>query len=185
MKRSMGIYGGYFNPFHLGHLHVIQSSLEHLQLQKLITLPTFHNPLKENINSLHPLDQIKLLRTEISLPKVKISDFEFRHQTKCTADVLKKIHSRCSLDQFYLIVGLDQLGQFHRWSEYKWIIQNISICVIYRPRYDKYIENTHIHREFPHLFMSDLTKFINHSTPCLHILNLPGVDLSSSELRDS
>jgi nicotinic acid mononucleotide adenylyltransferase len=44
---------------------------------------------------------------------VKISDFEFRHQTKCTADVLKKIQSRCSLDQFYLIVGLDQLGQFH------------------------------------------------------------------------
>ena len=98
---------------------------------------------------------------------------------------IKKIQSRCSLDQFYLIVGLDQLGQFHRWAEYQWIIQNISICVIYRPRYDEYIENTHIHKEFPHLFMSDLTKFINHSTPCLHILNLPGVDLSSSELRDS
>lgn len=53
MKRTVGIYGGFFNPFHLGHLHVIQSSLEHLQLQKLITLPTFHNPLKENINSPH------------------------------------------------------------------------------------------------------------------------------------
>ena len=33
--------------FYLGHLHVIQSSLEHLQLQKLIVVPTFHNPLKE------------------------------------------------------------------------------------------------------------------------------------------
>ena len=185
MKRTVGIYGGIFNPFHLGHVHVIQSSLEHLQLQKLITLPTFHNPLKENINSLQPHDQIKQLRSEISLPKVKISDFEFRHHTKYTADVLKKIQSRCSLDQFYLIIGLDQLGQFHRWAEYQWIIQNISICVIYRPRYDEHIENTHIHKEFPHLFMSDLAKFINHSTPCLHILNLPGVDLSSSELRDS
>ena len=185
MKRTVGIYGGFFNPFHLGHLHVIQSSLKHLQLRKLITLPTFHNPLKENINSLYAHDQIKQLRSEISLPKVKISDFEFRHQTKCTADVLKKIQYRCSLDQFYLIVGLDQLGQFHRWKEYQWIIQNISICVIYRPRYDEYIENTQIHKEFPHLFMSDLTKFINNSTPCLHILNLPGVDLSSSELRDS
>ena len=183
MKRTVGIYGGFFNPFHLGHLHVIQSSLEHLQLQKLITLPTFHNPLKENINSLKPLDQIKQLRSEISLPKVKISDFEFRHQTKCTADVLKKIQSRCSLDHFYLIVGLDQLGQFHRWSDYQWIIQNISICVIYRPRYDDLIENSTIQKENPELFMPDLATFINHSTPCIHIIECDGIDVSSSELR--
>ena len=72
MKRTVGIYGGFFNPFHLGHLHVIQSSLEHLQLQKLITLPTFHNPLKENINSLKPYDQIKQLRSEITLSLIHI-----------------------------------------------------------------------------------------------------------------
>ena len=71
MKRDVGIYGGFFHPFHLGHLHVIQSSFKHLQLQKLITLPTFRNPLKENINSLNPYDQIKQLRSEINLPKVK------------------------------------------------------------------------------------------------------------------
>ena len=183
MKRTVGIYGGFFNPFHLGHLHVIQSSLEHLQLQKLITLPTFHNPLKENINSLNPLDQIKQLRSEISLPKVKISDFEFRHQTKCTAEVLKKIQSRCSLDQFYLIIGLDQLGQFHHWAEYQWIIQNISICVIYRPRYDDFIENSQVQKENPELFMPNLDKFINNSMPCIHIIENDGVDISSSELR--
>ncbi len=91
MIRTIGIYGGFFNPFHLGHLHVIQSSLQHLRLQKLIALPTFHNPLKENINSLNPYDQIKQLRSEINLPRVKVSDFEFRHQTQCTSDVLKKI----------------------------------------------------------------------------------------------
>jgi len=185
MKRTVGIYGGFFNPFHLGHLHVIQSSLEHLQLQKLITLPTFHNPLKENINSLNPYDQIKLLRSEITLPKVKISDFEFRHQTKCTAEVLQKIQSRCSLNQFYLIVGLDQLGQFHRWSEYQWIIQNISICVIYRPRYDEFIENSTVQKQYPDLFMPNLNNFINSSTPTYHILGNSGIDLSSSELRNS
>ena len=185
MKRTVGIYGGFFNPFHLGHLHVIQSSLEHLQLQKLITLPTFHNPLKENINSLNPYDQIKQLRSEITLPKVKISDFEFRHQTKCTAEVLQKIQSRCSLNQFYLIVGLDQLGQFHRWSEYQWIIQNISICVIYRPRYDNFIDNSQVQRENPSLFMPDLNSFINNSAPCMYIIKDTGVDISSSEIRDS
>ena len=183
MIRTIGIYGGFFNPFHLGHLHVIQSSLQHLRLQKLIALPTFHNPLKENINSLNPYDQIKLLRSEINLPRVKVSDFEFRHQTRCTSDVLKKIQTRCPLDRFYLIVGLDQLGQLHRWVDYQWIIRNISICVIYRPRYDGFIENSQVQKENPELFMPNLDKFINNSMPCIHIIENDGVDISSSELR--
>lgn len=185
MSRSIGLYGGFFNPLHAGHQHVIQKSLEYLQLKKIIVLPAFENPLKKNSNSLSIDDHIKNLRLELSSPQIKISDFEHRHHITCTYEGLQKIQSKCSLENFYLIIGLDQLGHFHLWDQYQWIIQNISICVIYRPRYDQFIENTHIHKEFPHLFMSDLTKFINHSAPCLHILNIPGVDLSSSELRDS
>ena len=185
MSRSIGLYGGFFNPLHAGHQHVIQKSLEHLQLKKLIVLPAFENPLKKNSNSLSIDEHIKSLRSELPSFQIKISDFEHRHRITCTYEGLQKIQSKCSLDNFYLIIGLDQLGHFHLWDQYQWIIQNISICVIYRPRYDQYIENTNIHKEFSHLFMSDLTKFINHSTPCLHILNIPGVDLSSSELRDS
>ena len=185
MNRKIGLYGGFFNPLHEGHVHVIESSMKSLNLKKLFILPTYQNPLKanQNLNSIN--SQLSNIRSKIKEPLVKVSDFEHRYKMKCTYDVLQKIKTKCDLSSFYLIIGLDQLGHFHEWKEYEWILKNISICVIYRPRYDNYIENTPIHKEFPHLFMSDLTKFINHSTRCFHILNLPGVDLSSSELRNS
>ena len=80
-------------------------------------------------------------------------------------------------------MGLDQLGKLHLWKNYQWIIQNISICVIYRPRYDDFIENSTVQKENPELFVPDLATFINHSTPCIHIIEGDGVDISSSELR--
>ena len=184
MPRSVGLYGGFFNPFHKGHLHVIRTSLKSLNLEELVVLPTFHNPLKSNSHASSINEQISKIESAINLSNVKVSDFEHSHQITSTQELLQKIQTIYPLNSCYLIIGLDQLGKLHLWKDYKWIIQNISICVIYRPRYDEYIENTHIHKEFPHLFMSDLTKFINHSTPCFHILNLPGVDLSSSELRN-
>ena len=185
MSKKIGLYGGFFNPFHKGHLHVIKSSIANLNLQKLIVLPTYQNPLKSNQNSKPIKSQLSNIRSQIKEPLVKVSDFEHRHQMKCTYEVLQKISTKCDLNSFYLIMGLDQLGHFHKWKEYEWILKNISICVIYRPRYDEFIENSTVQKQFPHLFMPNLETFINNSTPCSHILNVSGVEISSSELRNS
>jgi nicotinate (nicotinamide) nucleotide adenylyltransferase len=185
MNKKFGLYGGFFNPFHEGHLHVIQSSMQYLSLQKLFVLPTYQNPLKENIHQDSIQTQIKNLRDNLSSYPVKVSDFEYRHSIQSTHELLKKIQTKCSLDRFYLIMGLDQLGQLHLWKNYQWIIENISICVIYRPRYDKFIENSEIFNNHPHLFMQDLNTFINSSTPLIHLLKNDGVDMSSSEIRNS
>ena len=144
MTKKIGLYGGFFNPFHEGHLHVIKSSIANLNLQKLIVLPTYQNPLKSNQNSKPIKSQLSNIRSQIKEPLVKVSDFEHRHQMKCTYDVLQKISTKCNLNSFYLIIGLDQLGHFHKWKEYEWILKNISICVIYRPRYDESVSYTHL-----------------------------------------
>ena len=185
MNRKIGIYGGFFNPLHDGHIHVIKTCIENLSLGKLIVLPTYQNPLKENISQDSAMSKIFYLRSKIKEPLVKVSDFEHRYKMKCTYDVLQKIKTKCDLNSFYLIIGLDQLGHFHEWKEYEWILKNISICVIYRPRYDEFIENSTVQKQFSHLFMPDLNSFINCSTPCFHILDNLGVEMSSSELRNS
>tara|TARA_Y100000768_G_scaffold361090_1_gene318853 strand:- start:603 stop:1160 length:558 start_codon:yes stop_codon:yes gene_type:complete len=185
MTRSIGIYGGFFNPLHEGHLHAIKSSIDNLKLKKILVLPTYQNPLKENQNQDLVESHIYDLRSKIKEPLVKVSDFEHRYRMKSTYDVLQKIKKKCSLNSFYLIIGLDQFGHFHHWKEYKWILKNISICVIYRPRYDAFIENSAVHKQHSNLFMPNLTKFINSSTPVYHILGNSGLDISSSELRNS
>ena len=50
MNRKIGLYGGFFNPLHEGHVHVIESSIKSLNLKKLFILPTYQNPLKANQN---------------------------------------------------------------------------------------------------------------------------------------
>ena len=185
MNRKIGLYGGFFNPLHEGHVHVIESSIKSLNLKKLFVLPTYQNPLKanQNLNSIN--SQLSNIRSKIKEPLVKVSDFEHRYKMKCTYDVLQKIKTKCNLSSFYLIIGLDQLGHFHEWKEYEWILKNISICVIYRPRYDEFIENSTVQKQFSHLFMPNLNSFINCPTPCFHILDNIGVEMSSSELRNS
>tara|TARA_B100001057_G_scaffold486159_1_gene566874 strand:+ start:119 stop:673 length:555 start_codon:yes stop_codon:yes gene_type:complete len=183
MPRTIGLYGGFFNPFHKGHLHVIQTALQSLNLDELVVLPTFHNPLKNNSHTESIEQQISNIQSEINLPNVKVSDFEHSHQITSTQELLKKIQNKYPLNSCYLIIGLDQLGKLHLWKEYQWIIQNISICVIYRPRYDDFIENSQVQKENPELFMPNLDTFINNSMPCIHVINNGGVDISSSELR--
>tara|TARA_Y100000996_G_scaffold415446_1_gene410243 strand:+ start:2754 stop:3344 length:591 start_codon:yes stop_codon:yes gene_type:complete len=185
MNRINGLYGGFFNPFHKGHLHVIKTSVNSLGLQELLVIPTYNNPLKSSINSQPIEDQISSLQSKINLPKVKVSDFEYKYKIESTFELLQKIDSFHSIKSSYLIIGLDQLGQLHLWKNYKWIIQNISICVIYRPRYDNFIDNSQVQRENPSLFMPDLNSFINNSAPCMYIIKDTGVDISSSEIRDS
>jgi len=185
MSKRIGIYGGFFNPLHDGHIHVIKTCIKNLNLGKLIVLPTYQNPLKENLEQDSAYSKIFSLRSKINEPLVKVSDFEYRYQMKSTYDVLQKIKTKCDLNSLYLIIGLDQLGQFHRWKNYEWILKNISICVIYRPRYDDFIENSTVQKQYPDLFMLNLTAFINSSTPSCYILGNTGVDLSSSELRNS
>ena len=56
--------------------------------------------------------------------------------------------------------------------------------MLFRSRYDDFIENSTVKKQHPNLFMPNLTKFINNSTPCFYIMGDSGVNLSSSELRD-
>ena len=76
MPRSIGLYGGFFNPFHNGHLHVMQTSLQSLKLEKLVVLPTYHNPLKSNSHTNSIRQQILDIESEINLSNVQVSDFE-------------------------------------------------------------------------------------------------------------
>ena len=184
MPRSVGLYGGFFNPFHKGHLHVIRTSLKSLNLEELVVLPTFHNPLKSNSHASSINEQISKIESAINLSNVKVSDFEHSHQITSTQELLQKIQTIYPLNSCYLIIGLDQLGKLHLWKDYQWIIQNISICVIYRPRYDDFIENSTVKKQHPNLFMPNLAKFIKSSTTCFYIMGDSGVNLSSSELRD-
>jgi len=61
---------------------------------------------------------------------------------------------------------------------------NISICIVHRPGYDMNIEKSHIYNKFSKYFMNSLEKFLTSSSPNLFFLNIEGLEISSTDIRN-
>ncbi|MAV82355.1 MAG: hypothetical protein CMI90_02685 [Pelagibacteraceae bacterium] len=179
----IGIYGGAFNPFHNGHKLVIKTSQKILNLKKLYLFPSYSNPMKPNNNLKDFNKNIIKLRLATKDLDVKVSSLEQSLKTKTTYDFLFKINKKCDLNKFVLIIGLDQIWQFHDWYEYEWVVNNINICIINRPRYDANIDKTIIYKKFSKYFMGSVENFLNSSAPNLHFIKTEGIEISSSSIR--
>ena len=94
MSRSIGLYGGFFNPLHAGHQHVIQKSLEHLQLKKLIVLPAFENPLKKIQTHSASMNILKVFALNYPLPKSRYLILS----TVIASPVLTRVFKKFSLN---------------------------------------------------------------------------------------
>ncbi|MDB9776294.1 adenylyltransferase/cytidyltransferase family protein [Alphaproteobacteria bacterium] len=183
-KNSIGIYGGSFNPFHKGHEYVIQNSKQLLGLSHFYVVPSYDNPLKlQNIKT--PISKVLMnLRNSVVHLNVKVTPLEYSLKSQSTYNFLKKIQKKCLLNNFVLIIGLDQLWELEKWVNFEWIIQKISICIINRPGYDIGIEKSIIYSKFSPYFMKSINQFLLSTSPNLFLLNINGVEISSTEIRN-
>ncbi len=183
-SNSIGIYGGSFDPFHEGHRYVIKETSKSLDLKVTYLVPTYGNPLKKikNNNIYELLNSLRNSTAKIN--NIKVTPLEYKYKSQSTSEFVKKINYKCSLESFVLIIGLDQLWDLHKWTNYKWIVSKISICIIQRPGYDASIENSKIYNDFSNYFMTSSDKFILSKAPNLFFLKTKGIDISSTKLRD-
>lgn len=182
-KNFIGIYGGSFNPFHKGHEYVIQNTKKNLGLSNFYIIPNYKHPLKNKIIKKPIHEILNNLRTVTINLNVKVSPIEYSIKSQNTYQLLKKIKKKCSLKNFVLIIGLDQLWELDKWVNFEWIIENISICIVHRPGYDKNIEKTYIYNKFSKFFMTTLEKFVLSTSPNLFFLNINGLEISSTKIR--
>ena len=106
----IGIYGGTFDPPHLGHNNVAINVSKILNLETLIVVPTAKNPLKDNtkVSSEHRYNMCKLMFEKI--PNIIVSDYEIYKKTPVyTVDTLEYMHKIFKDDELFLIIGDDNL----------------------------------------------------------------------------
>lgn len=116
---NIGIYGGTFNPIHLGHMAAAQFAVEYLHLDKLYLMPVGIPPHKElaegSPTAQQRLDMVCLAAEELG-ERVEVSDLELKRQGKSyTMDTLRIIHSRHPGDKLYLLMGTDMFLTFQNW----------------------------------------------------------------------
>ena len=130
-QKSVGLFGGSFNPAHGGHLHVARAGLRQLQLDEIWWLVSPQNPLKPKQPSWE--SRAETVRNLPLPPNMRVSDVELKYRTQYTVDLLNTLQARQRDINFVFMMGADNLLQLPKWLEWQSIVQSIPIAVIARP----------------------------------------------------
>ena len=135
---KIGIYGGTFNPPHLGHVEAARASVEALGLDKLILIPAAvppHKALPEGTPSPeHRLAMVEKMADSLLMPGVvEVSDQELRRPGKSyTAQTLEELHAAHPQAELWLLMGTDMFLSLQTWHDPRTITRLAGICAFGR-----------------------------------------------------
>jgi nicotinate-nucleotide adenylyltransferase len=131
---NIGIFGGLFDPPHIGHLIIAQSILEEFNLDTIVFIPAGHPPHKARYSPYH----VRSAMTALAITgnkKFSMSDVEKTMVGKTyTVEVLKKLRETWQ-GTFYLINDSDQWQEIETWKTPEELFTECHIIVVPRPHY--------------------------------------------------
>lgn len=128
-KLEVAIFGGSFNPPHLAHQLIAQKALNELDIDLLIILPTYQNPLKSTspISSELRLDWCKKI---FDNQKMLVNTYEIDNKINYTYESIEHFNKIYNVK--YLIIGADNLKDLTKWRKFEWINDTITWIVFTR-----------------------------------------------------
>ncbi|CUS78778.1 nicotinate-nucleotide adenylyltransferase [Candidatus Kryptonium thompsonii] len=165
----VGIFGGTFNPPHIGHLIVAEFIREEANLDKIIFIPCASPPHKQSpeylsqmASSQHRFEMVKIAIK--GNPFFEVSDIEIkRGGISYTVETVSYLVEKFPKYDFYLLIGADQFEEFHTWRDPDEIVKKVHLLVFNRYGY-----------VIPESKFSPFAKFIT----------IPNIDISASAIRE-
>lgn len=131
----IAVYGGSFNPPHLGHVRCAQAAADFLSPDLFLIIPDYlppHKTLAEN----SPTAEARLEMCRIAFRNVEaatVSDLELqRAGPSFTSDTVRELRRQYPDAELFLIIGSDMLFSFTRWHEYSYILSQCTLAVASR-----------------------------------------------------
>ena len=160
------LFGGTFDPPHIGHLLIAQTVCEAEDFDKILFIPAFTSPHKKSITPVE--HRIEMVKTAIiDNPKFEYSDVDIlRGGVSYTIDSIMDVKRKMNLENadLYYLIGSDSLIDFKNWKEPKQILNECNVIVAIRPGFRP----------------SDIPPWILQK---VHFANIPRFELSSSKIR--
>ena len=134
MMGRVGIFGGSFDPVHLGHLWIASAAAETLSLDVVRWIPAAVSPLKPHGPVASNDDRLSMVRLAIGGdPRFAVDDRELRREgVSYTADTVREIASDEPDAELFLIVGGDSVATFDRWREPESILETATLAAVRR-----------------------------------------------------
>lgn len=134
-KIKTGIFGGSFNPVHIGHLRAAEEVREQLSLDKVLFIPSSVHPIKKERNIPDGKTRLKMLQLAVSgNAGFEVSDIELKRKgVSYTVDTLKQLKKENRNEELYFIVGTENLAKIDEWKDYKDLFNLAHFAVIARP----------------------------------------------------
>ena len=172
----IGIFGGTFDPIHIGHIQLAENLLMKTEIEKILFIPSAKPPHKPN-QPITPFE-VRYKMVELAIAgndSFAVTDIENRSSgLSYTVKTVKQLKEMYSGDEFTLIIGGDSLCMLHTWYKSAELIKECGITAYPRPGYDANPEE--LKRHWPVPAAAQLSK---------SLFDLPVTDISSTWIRQN
>jgi nicotinate-nucleotide adenylyltransferase len=132
-----GVFGGTFNPIHLGHLRAAEETCELLGLERMLFVPAADPPLKRGGEMILAPAAQRLRWVELAIrdnPRFAADDLELRREGPSYAvDTMRVLAERLAPERPVFVVGRDAFAEIHIWREPKTLLTLCDFAVMSRP----------------------------------------------------
>ena len=186
-KKRVGLFGGTFNPIHLGHLRGAEEIRESFGLEEVIFTPAAIPPHKEAEGMMDPLHRLEMVqRATLKNPWFSVSDIELKRPGKSysidTLRYFKEIHQ----GSLFFILGGDAFFEIETWREYETLFSLCHFIVMTRPSSQKKGEAIELPEGLAPFFGYDpvIEGWIHVSGNHLYLKEITFLDISSTQVRE-
>lgn len=132
---KLGVFGGTFNPPHCGHLIIAEHVRESLALDKVLFVPCAIPPHKQDLDIVEAHYRIEMLEYAVQGNRYfSVSDLEIeRGGVSYSVETLTEIRRAHPHDELFLLIGMDNMPEFHTWKEPEKILDLARVVVMTRP----------------------------------------------------
>jgi nicotinate-nucleotide adenylyltransferase len=191
-----GLFGGTFNPVHLGHLRAALEVKEGFELSKIFLIPAALPPHKIPGDVVDAGDRLHMLNLALEdKAGFSVSDIELKRSgPSYTIDSVKYFKSTLpEKSQIYLVMGLDAFLEIDTWKSYKELLAQVAIIVINRPKRNRLLSGDGWKLLDDYLtsnisggyqFSESQSCYLSGDKQPIHIFEVTALDISSTRIRN-
>ena len=180
-----GVFGGTFDPPHVGHLRAAEAARETLGLERVVFVPAGRPPHKTGDEITEARQRVEMLRSAIAgNDSFEISALELeREGPSFTVDTLGSLTELYPNRDWFFIIGSDAFADLPTWKDWKRLIGEYRLLLLARPGYSAEDARDVIPQEFSHCVFSPPFDADDPRPSGVYLAEAPLLRVSASELR--